>query len=203
MSFKSHTSQADPNSKSNSQQLHPPVRASSPCMFDESMVSFEVLSQFHQTFGYNRVISNQATQPSASVNSKILSIPPVTYNPSIFPLTPTSLRMDAAVLSFSQIERVTTCRLCDQETQLNQCTDSHNRSITEVTQNVLYSEDYCVGSVPGSSPKRLRLDEPTDDSLTLNLSWTKVSAETSHLLQRLHDSTKAINDQLVSLHSDW
>lgn len=194
MSFASRTSHVDQNVENNEQPMvdQLPGRPFSPLMFDDN-TSVEVHSQFNRSsYALNQVILSRKSPSQWTHNSKIASI----GRSSEFTM-PRSNQMEAVVLSMSHIECVNICQLCDDVACVNETTDYHNRSITDITLNA--SEDSIVDSVMDSSAKRARLSEPSEGAphILFNLS------ETDDIFTNLMNQTEMINDQLTSLHEDW
>lgn len=191
MSFESRTSYIDQNAEKNDRQMAKrlPEKPSSPLMFDDDLIS--VCSQLNRSYAYNRVISNQNSPSERMHSSKIPS-----NECSAFTM-PRSHGTESVFLSASQIERVNACLLCIDDPCLNESADYHNRTITEAQNS---DDDSSIDSVIGSLPKRARLDETVSDVL---LNFDLNLDETSDISADLFEQTKAIDDQISSLHEDW
>lgn len=215
MSFQSRTSRTsytniDRDAESNKQPMEKCLteRPSSPLMFDDTISV--VHSQLNRSCTFNnQVISGQKSQSSPPpVDWTCYSSMPINCG-SGFSILRTN-RMETSFLSMSQIERVTTCRLCDDFARLNESIDYQNRSITDVTLNsedidtTVNSEDIdTIDSVMRSSAKRARLNESSIETSNVLLTSDLTLPEIDDILTKLKDGTDAINEQLVSLHEDW
>lgn len=188
MSYEKKTSRIDGNSQINKQLIRKrlPEKPSSPLMFDDDVLTAEVYSQINRSSAFNQLMPSQSP-PEWTQNIKIQSIRESGGSPA------------AVFLSMSQIERVSTCHLCDNGASLNDSTDFHNRSITDVARITLHSDD---SNVMRHSPKRARLNEPLMDNAT-NVSVYSIVTDTSDIFTKINDQAKAIDSQLVALHEDW
>ncbi|KAG4067538.1 hypothetical protein HA402_005310 [Bradysia odoriphaga] len=207
MSVESQASQLnDEKSLNTSQQkdLFLTKIASSPLMFDDDMISNGIQTLPDPEYTFNQVLSAMdSTLPSQwTPNFKIPS-------GTGYSMVPRSDQTDTIFLSMSPIERVSTCGLCDYTNNLNESNDYHNRTVTDVT--VIDDlngnlENNFAGTELEILRKRARLTETSevapDVLLISDTGPIKTSEETSNVLGMLAESTKAINDHLMSLHAD-
>lgn len=165
-----------------------PKKPSSPLMFDDDMIS--VYSGLNHSFEFSQLKTNQKSPSQWKEISRIPS------NESNSPL----------VLSMSQIERVSTCRICDDEADcLNESTDYHNRSVADFAQISMNSDVSSDAShaVVGFAPKRVRFSEASEvDPSIPSFSHLKLT-ETFDIAKKINDQDKVITDQIASLHEDW
>lgn len=176
-----------------------PKPASSPLMFDDEVISNRTQTQPGQPFTFNQTIpSEMSTLPSQwTANFRTPLIEASDYD-----IRPISHPTDAIVLSVSPTERVSTCEQCIYaENFMGSCSVYDNSSLTGVTVIDGFkgnSDDSFVGSE--LQIKRTRLDpisEVTDADIP------SISEDVADVLRELAESTKAINDRLLSLREDW
>lgn len=175
-----------------------PTKPSSPLMFDDdhdNTISADVFSQLNRSSAFNQVLAYNQVMPSQQTPSEWTNKSKNSSNEESSTST--------VYLSMSQIERVSTCRLCDNGSLLNESTDYHNRSITDVARFALASEDNIYDSMIRSLPKRARLNDPSENAPNISLYCNSNVKETSDIFKKISDQTKAINDQFVTLHEDW
>ncbi|XP_037043420.1 uncharacterized protein LOC119079537 isoform X2 [Bradysia coprophila] len=166
--------------------------ASSPLMFDDEIISNGIQTLPDPAYTFNQVLSTMdSTLPSQWTPN--VKIPSGTGYTNV----PRSDQTDTILLSMSSIERVSTCGLCDCTNNLNESNDYHNRTVTDVT---------VIDGLNGHLEKRARFTETPevapDILLISDTGSIKTSVESSNVLRMLAESTKAINDHLMSLHAD-